>query len=698
MVLNRLFRRGCNAGVGSGLPWLAALVLTLGACGDGVTSLSSDPVVPATPATPTAAANSVTVAMPQPGEILAYVGQSKTITLAFRASEGIASGLTLSLPAIAGWHAAGGPLNCATVDTTDACRLQVTYAPTGQAASSTLPLTFAYIDSTGASRRGAHTLAYRALPANTIVTSQQPEGVLRGIVGKTATVTLDFNTSDGEAAASLAVTTDLTALPAGWKSDKAQFGCPGLGRSQPCRLTLTYIPLAPVTEAMLDLAYRYVDSGGVAQSGAASVRYSAILPGSVIAAVDANGLLLVKPGARREVTVRFQTSDGVRASALRLSADPANTAGWRIAPGWQGCATVQGSDSCSLTLVFAPTLVLGPATLSLPYAYVDNIGELRSGSVEIDYASRVYEAYIADYADDGSGGVRLCTLGADGGLSNCAAAQIDLPAQGRSISHIVASGRKAYVASLAAGDRSAVFLCAIAADGALKACRETGGIRPGVRHLSLRGATIYLLTAEGKILRQDVDVASGEIRACPASRGSCETADMGRPVSALGFTGKNGYVAMPGIDSESKNVEARQCSIMVDGDLDCSKPAFLSDYYFAAGALATLQDGDVSRVYIVGEPYYLLLDGGHAVISCGAPADGVPGCQTDAVAILDVTAFGTPALFRDMTFDGRHAYIVQEADIFRCAVGENNGTLPKCRLLAGSGATRHFALSINRID
>jgi hypothetical protein len=698
MLLKRLFRPGCNAGLVPCLPWLAALVLTLAACGDGDTSLSSEPVVPVTPATPSAAANSVIVAMPQQGEIITYVGQSKTITLAFRASEGMASGLTLSLPAIAGWRAAGEPLNCATIDTTDACRLQVTYAPTGQAASSTLPLSFAYTDSTGASRQGAHTLAYRALPANTIVTSQQPEGVLRGIVGRTATVTLDFNTSDGEAAASLGFTTDLTALPAGWKSDKAQFGCTDLGRTQPCRLTLAYSPLAPAAVSMLDLAYRYVDSSGVARSGAASVGYSAILPGSVVAAVDTTGPVLVKPGARREVTVRFQTSDGVGASALRLSADPANTAGWSIAPGWQGCAAVQGSDSCSLTLVFAPTLVRGPATLSLSYAYIDNIGELRRGSVEIDYASRVYEAYIADYADDGSGGVRLCTLAADGGLSNCAAAQIDLPAQGRSISHVVASGRQAYVASLAAGDRSAVFLCAIAADGALKACRETGSIRTGIRHLSLRGASMYLLTAEGKILRQDIDVASGDIRACPARRENCDTAAMGKPVSALGFAGKNGYVAMPGPESESKNVEARQCSIRADGDLDCNKPAFLSDYYFAAGALATLQDGDVSRVYIVGEPYYALLDGEHAVVSCAAPADGVAGCQTGAVARLDATASGTAASFRDMTFDGRHAYIVQEADIFLCDVGVSDGTLPNCRRLAGSGATRHYALSINRID
>ena len=98
--------------------------------------------------------------------------------------------------------------------------------------------------------------------------------------------------------------------------------------------------------------------------------------------------------------MRFEAGDGTPASALRLGADPVNTPGWSIRPGWQGCATVEGSDSCSLTLVFAPSLVLGPGTLSLPYTYVDNLGEARSGSVDIDYASRLYEAYIADYSDD----------------------------------------------------------------------------------------------------------------------------------------------------------------------------------------------------------------------------------------------------------------------------------------------------------
>lgn len=700
MIMKQFFRRCSAVGAASGLPRRAALVfaIALGACGDGVAPLASAPVAPLTPAAPAAAANSVLATMPEGGEILAYAGQSKTIALDFSASEGSAAGLTLALPSIPGWRAANAPLHCASVSATAGCRLHIIYTPAEPAASSTLPLSYTYTDSTGASREGVYALAYRVLAVNAVVISRQPGGALRGVVGRTVPVTLDFDTSDGEAAVSLKVTTDLAALPAGWKSGNAEFACPGLGRGQACRLALAYSPVAPAGASRLDLAYSYVDSSGTPRSGMASLDYSAILPGSVTASLDASGPLLVKPGDTRQIAVHFRTGDGVRASALRLSADPADTPGWRIGPDWQGCAAVDGSDGCSLTLIYAPGAALGPATLSLAYAYVDNIGEARSGSVEIDYASRLYEAYIADYREDAAGGVRLCTIAADGGLADCTAAQVDLPAQGRNISHILAGGRQAYVASLAADDRSSVFLCAIAADGALEDCRETGGIRTGIRHMVLRGASVYLVTAEGKILRRDVDPASGEIGACLAARGNCEVAGMGRPVAALGFIGTKAYVARPA--TEPNNIEAVQCGVLPDGDFDCRGNAFLSGYYFAARAMATLGAGDVSRLYLLGEPYFPLIDGRHSVLKCDVLAgDMVGGCQTSQVARLDFGGVEVADIdFNDMVIDRRHAYIVHSSIVFLCDISASDGTLPNCRALAGTGATRQLGLSINRIN
>jgi hypothetical protein len=701
MILKRLFLHSRGKSAGCGFPWIAMLALFLCACGDGAISVPAAPLVPVVPVEPSpplpAAANSVFVANPADGEILALVGQPRVFAFEFRASQGSASGLTLSLPSMPGWRAASEALHCAAVDTAGACRLQAIYTPTAPAASASMRFSYAYTDNAGAAREGTYSVAYRVLAANTVVASQRPGGVLRGIVGRAAPVTLEFDTSDGEPATSLKVTSDLAALPAGWNSDQAEFTCAQVGRGQLCRLALSYSPALPAGDSALDLAYSYLDSSGASRSGTARVDYSAILAGSVSASLDASGPLLAKPGEYKEITVRFRTSDGVGASALRLDADPASTPGWSVLRGWQGCATIDGSDSCSLTLVFAPSMVLGPATLPLTYRYIDNTGEARSGSIDIGYSSRVYEAYIADYRDDGPGGVRLCTIAAEGGLSNCAAADVDLPAKGRGISHVLASGRQAYVSSLAAGDSSSVFLCAIAADGTLKDCRQTGAIRAGVSRLLLRGAVAYILTGDGKILRQDVDVASGEIRPCAVNRGNCEMANVGRPVTALGFAGARAYIARPGVIPSY--MEAKQCGINVGGDLDCTGPAFLSTYHFTAGTLAAFEGPGVSRIYIVGEPYFTLMNGEYAVIKCDVFANApVGGCDTGNVATIDYSG-GVDALsFRDLTFDGMHAYIVQQARIFLCDVSAGDGRLPNCRALGPTGATRQFALSINRIN
>lgn len=698
MKLKRLFRAGSSGRTGIGFAWNAIFVLVLGACGNGDNAVSGMPDAPVVPVVPVAA-NSVFVASPAAEEILAYAGQAKVVTLVFRASEGSATGLALTLPAATGWRAADGALNCASVDTAGTCKLQAVYTPAAPAASSNLRFSYSYTDSSGAAREDAYFIAYRVLPVSTVVTSQQPEGMLRGIVGQTAPVTVSFDTSDGEPAASLNVSTDLAALPAGWKSDSVAFSCAAVGRGQACRLTLDYSPLVPARESMLDLAYRYVDNSGASRSGSARLNYSATLAGSVNASLDPGGLVLVKPGERKEITVRFAASDGARASALRLSADPTATPGWSVAPGWQGCAIVEGSDSCSLTLAFAPAGVFGPRTLSLPYAYVDNTGGARSGSVDIAYSSRIYEAYIADYREDAPGGVRLCTIDADGGLANCAAATIVLPGRGRMISHVIAQGRQAYVSSLEAGDSSSVSLCAIAADGALKDCRATGEVKTGVRRLLLRGASVYIVAGDGKVLRQDLDVATGEIRACPAARGNCEMAGLGGPIAAMGFVGADAYIARAETAPNSDYINGVQCRISAAEGLDCSVPPFLPHYFFAAGAAATLQDGTTSRIYIAGDPYYPLLSGEFAVIKCDVSANGViGGCETGGIALIDYSAGWPGNLFRDMTFDGKHAYLVRDAAILRCDISAVDGKLPNCNAQRGTGATHHFSLSINRIN
>jgi hypothetical protein len=143
--MKRLFRHHSVAGAGCVIACISVLALFLGACGDGNTFVPSAAVAPESPAVPVApvvpvAANAVSVSTSMDGEILAYVGVPSTINLAFRASEGSASGLVLSLPASPGWRAANDTLHCADVDTAGTCQLQLIYTPTAPAASSSVRL------------------------------------------------------------------------------------------------------------------------------------------------------------------------------------------------------------------------------------------------------------------------------------------------------------------------------------------------------------------------------------------------------------------------------------------------------------------------------------------------------------------------------------------------------------------------------
>jgi hypothetical protein len=687
--MKRLIRRQPGVGAGCAFVCIAVLALFLGACSGGSSSMpdaSRTPASPVAPAEPVApAANAVSAAAQVEGEILAYVGVPSTIKLAFSTNEGIASGLVLTLPAVPGWRAANDVLRCATVDTTGTCRLQLVYTPTAPAASTSVRLPFIYTDSAGASREGVHTLAYRVAPANTVVTSQQPPGALRGIVGRSASVTLDFGTSDGEPAASFRVTSSLADLPAGWTSDRTELACSGVSR-QPCRLTLAYSPTAAQGASGLTIAYSYVDSSGASRSGTARVDYSAIVPGSVVASLSTSGLLLARPGDQKEITVRFGAGDGIPASALRL-AGPVTTPDWSIKPGWQDCDTVEGDDSCSLTLVFAPSLVRAPAVLSLPYTYVDNVGETRSSSVDIAYTSRLYEAYIADSSGGLPGGVRLCTIDADGDFSNCAAAEIALPRQGLQISGVLATGRRAYVASQANGDSSSVFLCAVTADGTLEKCHGTGDVRTGIRRVLLHGTSAYLLFRDGDVLRQVIDLETGEITPCPADRGNCVIAG---GVSTLGLAGTKAYI---GRTIRGDSMDFFQCSISANGDLDCNASAFFSGPFLVADGMAGFQEGTVSRLYIAGKSAGGVFD----FIKCAVPDDAPVGeCQGNFVA--DRSDQNDVAyLWQDIALDGSHAYILRQGDIQRCDISPSNGNLSKCQSADEAGATNQFALSINRL-
>jgi hypothetical protein len=90
----------------------------------------------------------------------------------------------------------------------------------------------------------------------------------------TAAVTVTFTTDDGNPASGLAITSDLTALPAGWSSASASFACATVSAGTVCQLGLLYAPTL-VANSMLSLNYSYIDNSGTAKTSSVSIPYTA---------------------------------------------------------------------------------------------------------------------------------------------------------------------------------------------------------------------------------------------------------------------------------------------------------------------------------------------------------------------------------------------------------------------------------------
>jgi len=100
--------------------------------------------------------------------------------------------------------------------------LNLRYAPTAPD-TGTLKIGYVFVDDSGMPNTGgSFTVAYAATTANNVDAMASPTGEINAVVGGTQSVNVSFTTDDGKAATNLALTTNLTSLPAGWSS-----GTPG---------------------------------------------------------------------------------------------------------------------------------------------------------------------------------------------------------------------------------------------------------------------------------------------------------------------------------------------------------------------------------------------------------------------------------------------------------------------------------------
>jgi hypothetical protein len=336
--------------------------------------------------------NNVVATASPTGQIIAGVGAgSQSVSVNFTADDDNAATdlmLSTNLAALpSGWSSTATSFSCAIVSSGNGCQLLLTYAPTA-AGRGTLVLNYSYTDDSGAPQNGSVNIAYATSSANSVIATASPAGEVIAIEktgGQAVAVT--FTTDDGQAATNLSLISDLKALPSGWSSSSGSLTCGSVSTGNGCQLHLTYAPTA-LNSGTLALSYAYTDNAGTPQIGLLNLPYTATTNNNVVATPSPSGQVNAVVGmGSQAVSVTFTTDDGRLATALQLTSSLATLpAGWTSTDSSFTCAALSSGSGCQLNLMYTPTAA-GTGTLALSYAYKNNDGEPKTGTLNIPYRS-----------------------------------------------------------------------------------------------------------------------------------------------------------------------------------------------------------------------------------------------------------------------------------------------------------------------
>jgi hypothetical protein len=343
--------------------------------------------------------NVVATASPS-GEISAALGAgAQPVDVNFTTDNGNAAinlTLTTDLTALPpGWTSAQSSFSCAIVSTGSGCQLALSYAGTAGTAG-VLTLNYTYVDDYGALEAGTLSIPYVSTTANNVVATASPPGQIIAVQkGGGQAVPVSFTTDDGKPATHLLVTSNLGALPAGWRAASTHFSCGSVSTGNGCQLPLNFAPSA-LGSGTLTLNYTYTDGAGTAKTGMLNIVYTATTNDNVVGTASPAGQVNAIVGSgTHPTTVTFTTDDGRAATALQLTSDlGALPAGWTSTAGTFGCSGIDAATVCALPLTYAP-LAAGSGSLALGYSYQNNAGEAKTGTVNIAYRATTDDNIVA---------------------------------------------------------------------------------------------------------------------------------------------------------------------------------------------------------------------------------------------------------------------------------------------------------------
>jgi len=595
------------------------------------------------------------------GQIVAVLGHSQTVTVNFTTDDANpATALTItpanltSLPA--GWT---GPatFTCATVSTGNGCQLSFTYAPT-QIGTGTINLNFGYTNDAGVAATGSFNIAYAATADNTVIGTPSPSGTINAVVGQgTQTVTVTFNSNDGNPAANLVVTGGLATLPAGWSGPGA-FTCAAVNTGNTCQLALTYSPTA-VTSGTLQLTYGYNANSGTAKTGSVSIAYTATTNNNLVATQSPAGTIsaMVNSGSV-PVTLTFTTDDGNPATAISI------TGGLGTLPsGWSGpatfaCPTASTGTGCQVVLTYAPT-VNASGTVALTVGYTDDAGMAKTLTVNIAYNSIAGYLWVTDQASH----VLSCAIdGGDGTLSACVNAASGLHAP----TGIAFNGNFAYVTPGIAG--TDVDVCPVNANGTLGACTSALTLT-APNALTVSGGYLYVTDASSQSVEICTLDPDGTLSNCNANYFAVPMDTM----DGITVTGTTGYI------TDYTGDHLTTCTVNGDGSLfPCSQQALVG----TTPAGGNTPNAFPRAVSAYGGNLYVGTNAGTLILpinGSGAVAVGYPCSLVVGTSCTD-DLFPAQSPATGFAFDNGYAYVAgfgSGGGVGKCTI-EASGILDQC--------------------
>src|SRR5450631_3169759 len=343
--------------------------------------------------------NVVAAASPS-GQISAAVGAgAQPVSVNFTTDDGNAATnlvLTTDLSALPpGWVSAQSSFSCAIVSTGSGCQLALSYAETTSTAG-VLTLNYTYVDDSGAPEAGTLSIPYVSTTANDVVATASPPGQIIAVQkGGGQAVPVSFTTDDGKPATHLLVTSNLQALPAGWRAASTHFSCNSVSTGNGCQLPLKYAP-STLGGGTLSLNYAYTDDAGTAKNGMLNIGYAATTNDNVVGtAAPAGQVNAIVGSGIHPTTVTFTTDDGRAATDLQVTSGLSTLpAGWTSTAGAFGCSAIDALTVCALPLTYAPAAA-GSGSLALGYSYKNNEGESKTGTVNIAYRATTDDNIVA---------------------------------------------------------------------------------------------------------------------------------------------------------------------------------------------------------------------------------------------------------------------------------------------------------------